>query len=321
MQDIFKLIGNTGIVPILSIKDADDALPIAKALEESAINVMEVMYRTEQASKCIKTIKENMPHMIVGAGTILTVRLAQEAIEAGAQFIVAPGFNPKVVQFCIEQNVPVLPGCITPTEIEAAMELGLTTLKFFPGGLPGALDTLKLFAGSYPQVKFIATGGIDKANFTDFLGLSNVCAVGGGFMVDKQAIEQKNWQRLAESIKETVSMQFNFKIAHLGINCQDEDEANSVAGLLSGFLSVPTKQTSKSVFAGKLFEVMKSPYYGAKGHVAISTKDVHRAHAYFERQGVSFIEETAVYDEAAKKLKVIYFKEEIGGFAFHLVKE
>lgn len=321
MKDIYKLISDIGIIPTLSFKTVEDALPVAKALEENAITVIEVMCRTEQAIGAVREIKGKMPQMTVGAGTVLSVKLAQDAIEAGAQFIVAPGFNRKVVEYCVEQGVPVIPGCTTPTEIESAMELGLKTLKFFPSALPGVLDTLKLYAAAYPEVKFLTTGGLDKTNFTDFLKLSNVCAAGGSFLVDKQARDQRDWQKLSDSIKETLSLQFDFKLAHLGINCQDEGEANSVAHVLADFLNMPAKQTSKSVFAGKVFEVMKTPYFGVNGHVAISTRDVPRAYAYFIRKGYSFIEETAAYDEVGKKLKVIYFRDEISGFAFHLLPE
>ena len=142
-------------------------------------------------------MRENYPDMIVGAGTVLYKEQVDRALAAGAQFIVSPGFNPKIVAYCIEKNVPIFPGCVTPTEIEAAHDLGLTTFKFFPAQQYGGLATIKALSGPYHQFKFMPTGGISLDNLKEYLSFQSICAVGGSFMVTEKLINNKQWEEIS----------------------------------------------------------------------------------------------------------------------------
>ena len=153
-----------GIVPVVKIDNAADALPLADALCAGGLPCAEITFRTEAAADAIRTIRKNRPDMLVGAGTVLTLGQLDRALDAGAQFIVSPGLNPKIVQAAMDKDVPVYPGCATPSEVEAAMELGLKTVKFFPAEAAGGTAMLSSLAAPYQSLRFMPTGGIDKTN-------------------------------------------------------------------------------------------------------------------------------------------------------------
>lgn len=194
---IAERISKIGVVPVIKLeRPEEDALPLAKALSEGGLPVAEITFRAEGADKAIKLMRDNYPDMIVGAGTVLYKEQVDRALAAGAQFIVSPGYNPKIVAYCIEKNVPIFPGCVTPTEIEAAHDLGLTTFKFFPAQQYGGLATIKALSGPYHQFKFMPTGGISLDNLKEYLSFKNICAVGGSFMVTDKLINGKEWDEI-----------------------------------------------------------------------------------------------------------------------------
>lgn len=195
---IAERISKIGVVPVIKLdRPEEDALPLAKALSKGGLPVAEITFRAEGADKAIKLMRENYPDMIVGAGTVLYKEQVDRALAAGAQFIVSPGFNPKIVAYCIEKNVPIFPGCVTPTEIEAAHDLGLTTFKFFPAQQYGGLATIKALSGPYHQFKFMPTGGISLDNLKEYLSFQSICAVGGSFMVTEKLINNKQWEEIS----------------------------------------------------------------------------------------------------------------------------
>jgi len=194
---IAERISKIGVVPVIKLeRPEEDALPLAKALVEGGLPVAEITFRAEGADKAMKLMRENYPDIIVGAGTVLYKEQVDRALEAGAQFIVSPGFNPKIVSYCIEKNIPIFPGCVTPTEIEAAHDLGLTTFKFFPAQQYGGLSTIKALSGPYHQFQFMPTGGISLDNLKEYLSFKSICAVGGSFMVTDQLINAKDWAEI-----------------------------------------------------------------------------------------------------------------------------
>ncbi|MHB1394905.1 MAG: bifunctional 4-hydroxy-2-oxoglutarate aldolase/2-dehydro-3-deoxy-phosphogluconate aldolase [Clostridia bacterium] len=320
MNEILKQIGDIGIVPIMQLDSADDAVPLAKALNDGGIPLMEIMFRTPAAEESIKRISKEMPDFLVGAGTILSVEQAQKAIDAGAQFIVSPGFNPKVVKFCIDNNIPITPGCVTPTEIEAAIEMGIDVVKFFPAVQTGGVAAMNELSGPYPGVKFIATGGLTAETMCEYIKFDKLLAAGGGFMVEQSFIKNKEYDKVTELVAEVLHAMLGFEVGHVGINCTEDSQAKQLSKQLADLFSFPVSEFPKSYFPGKLFEVMKNPYFGVKGHISILTNDVPRAYAYFKRKGVPFREETAAYNKNGK-LSVIYFEEEYGGFALHLAQK
>jgi len=187
------------IVPVITIDDPDDAVPLARALVDGGLACAEITFRTPGAGEALRRIAAEVPDLYVGAGTVLTPDLASRALEAGAQFIVAPGFGPRVVDFCLERGVPFYPGIATPTEVEAALEKGLKTLKFFPAEQMGGLDFLKAIASPYVDVSFMPTGGINLTNVVHYLAFKRVVACGGSWMAPADWIAAKQFDRIRDA--------------------------------------------------------------------------------------------------------------------------
>ena len=192
----------TGIVPVVVLDDAKDAVPTANALLAGGVSVMEITFRTAAAADSIKAVSENCPEMLVGAGTVVTLDQCKQALECGAQFIVSPGLDPEVVNWCVERNVPITPGCVTPTEIIAAMKLGLNVVKFFPAGVYGGLKAMKALAAPFGRIKFIPTGGVDAKNLKDYLEAPFVHAVGGSWLCPKKEIAAGNFDAVTALCRE-----------------------------------------------------------------------------------------------------------------------
>ena len=180
---LFDKIKKIGIVPVVKLEDAQDAKPLAKALCDGGLPCAEVTFRTEQAADAIKNMKEAYPEMLVGAGTVLTTSQVNEAVNAGAEFIVSPGLNPEVVEYCIEKNIPILPGCANPSDVEQAIKYGLKVVKFFPAEAAGGIKTIKAMAAPYHQMKFMPTGGVNLDNINEYLNFDKIIACGGTWMV------------------------------------------------------------------------------------------------------------------------------------------
>ena len=192
----------TGIVPVVVLDDAKDAVPTANALLAGGVSVMEITFRTAAAADSIKAVSENCPEMLVGAGTVVTLDQCKQALECGAQFIVSPGFEPEVVSWCVERNVPITPGCVTPTEIMAAMKLGLNVVKFFPAGVYGGLKAMKSLSAPFGGIKFIPTGGVGAKNLKEYLEAPFVYAVGGSWLCPKKEIAAGNFDAVTALCRE-----------------------------------------------------------------------------------------------------------------------
>ena len=203
MKDKFSsLFRNVGVVPVVVLDDAKDAVPTANALLAGGVNVMEITFRTAAAADSIKAVAESCPEMLVGAGTVVTLDQCKQALECGAKFIVSPGFDPEVVSWCVERNVPITPGCVTPTEIMAAMKLGLNVVKFFPAGVYGGLKAMKALSAPFGSVRFIPTGGVDAKNLKEYLEAPFVHAVGGSWLCPKKEIATGNFDAITALCKE-----------------------------------------------------------------------------------------------------------------------
>ena len=202
---MLDIIRKNKIVPVVKIEDAGKAVDLARSVEKGGLNVIEITFRTEEAEESIKRIKKEASGMLVGAGTVLTLENLKKAINAGSDFIVSPGFNPKIVDSCLERNIPVFPGVITPTEVEAAMDKGLKTLKFFPAEVAGGTAMLKSLAAVY-NVDFMPTGGIGIKNMMDYLSLSNVLCIGGSWMVKADLINNGEFEKISQLVKEAVKL-------------------------------------------------------------------------------------------------------------------
>ena len=206
MQNILEEIEKIGIVPVIVIDDEKDAVPLARALCEGGLPAAEVTFRTAAAKDAIAAMRKSFPEMVVGAGTVLTVEQADDALKAGAQFIVSPNFDGEVVRHCLEKNVPVLPGCATPSEVGRAVALGLKKVKFFPAEQAGGLAMIKAMAAPFKGVRFMPTGGLNAKNIGAYLEDPNIIACGGSFMVRKDLIAGGDFDSIRKMTEEAVSL-------------------------------------------------------------------------------------------------------------------
>lgn len=188
----------TGIVPVVVLNNVDDAVPLADALIKGGIDFMEITFRTECAAECISVISKEVPDMIVGAGTVLNVEQAKLAVDSGAKFIVSPGLDEATVKWAIENDIPVIPGAVTPTEIMKAISLGLKVVKFFPADVYGGIKAIKALSAPFGQVKFLPTGGVSEANLSEFASNKSVIAVGGSWVCKKDDIIKHDWNKITE---------------------------------------------------------------------------------------------------------------------------
>ncbi len=195
-----------GVVPVVVLENADDALPLGKALIDGGLPVAEVTFRTAAAEESIRRLHEAYPDMLVGAGTVLSVEQVDRAVGAGAQFIVAPGFDPEVVDYCLSKDIPVFPGCVTPSEISQAVKRGLKVVKFFPAGSFGGVSTIKALSGPFVGLKIMPTGGVSAKNLAEYLGNKTVIACGGSWMVKGDLIKAGDFAKVEELTKEAVAI-------------------------------------------------------------------------------------------------------------------
>jgi len=206
MSEILQQLGNLGLVPVVAIEQAEDAPRLGQALLAGGLPCAEITFRTAAARQAIQLLAAECPDVLVGAGTVLSVEQAQQAASAGAKFIVSPGFNPDVVDWCLDNSVPVTPGVVTPTEVAQALKKGLNVLKFFPAEAAGGVKLLKAIAAPYGGVKFIPTGGINANNLADYLSLPMVHACGGSWMVKKQLIANGEFDKITALTREAISI-------------------------------------------------------------------------------------------------------------------
>jgi len=283
MEDLLSKIEQCGILPVIKIDDARDAVPLADAIIKGGLPAAEVTFRTMAAEAAIRNIVSKFPEMLVGAGTVLTPDQARIALNSGAQFIVSPGFNPMVVDFCLEQGVLVMPGISTPTELEAAMSKGLTLVKFFPAGALGGLAYLKSMSAPYSGVHFIPTGGVDASNLLDYLKFNKVLACGGSWMVKADLIAAHQFERITALVAEAVATILGFHLHQIRLNASSES-LEMVASFSRDIFHLPTQIGEKGLRLGEILELapINSP-----GEIVIGTNFLFRAVAYFEQNDIA----------------------------------
>ena len=317
MDSVFTQLKKTGIVPVVKIEDGQNAVPLANALREGGLNCAEITFRTAAAETAIAAITGQYPDMLVGAGTVLTTAQVDQAVAAGAKFIVSPGLNPEVVRHCIEKKVPVIPGVCTPSEIEQALGLGLTVVKFFPSEASGGVAMIKALSAPFGDLSFVPTGGVNKDNMNQYLEFPKVLACGGSWMVKESLIAEKRFDEIATLTRQAVETMLGFEVAHIGINFDDEPSASKASDDLENLFGFAKKIGNSSIFSSTALELMKSRYLGTHGHIAVRTNSIERARYHLESRGVAFREDSAKRD-ANGRLLAIYLEKEIGGFAVHL---
>lgn len=222
-MDILQAIALRGIVPVIKLRRAEDAIPLCRALARGGLPVAEITFRTDAAEESIRRVHAEMPEMLLGAGTVLTCEQVDRAKAAGATYIVSPGLNPTVVRHCLEVGIPVLPGCACPSDIERALELGLDTVKFFPAETLGGLAAIKAMSAPYGGVRFVPTGGIDEAKLPAYLAFDRILACGGSWMVKESWVEAGDFDAVERATRGAVD-------AMLGFTLGLEDVAAMAAG-------------------------------------------------------------------------------------------
>ncbi|ENC6719880.1 bifunctional 4-hydroxy-2-oxoglutarate aldolase/2-dehydro-3-deoxy-phosphogluconate aldolase [Vibrio harveyi] len=206
MSSIKEQLKALKVIPVIAIDKAEDIIPLGKVLAENGLPAAEITFRSAAAAEAIRLLRETQPDMLIGAGTVLSREQAIAAKEAGATFIVSPGFNPNTVKACQEIGIDIVPGVNNPSTVEAALEMGLTTLKFFPAEASGGINMVKSLLAPYTDIELMPTGGINPANIKDYLAIPRVLACGGTWMVDKKLIEAGNWEELARLTREAVAL-------------------------------------------------------------------------------------------------------------------
>ena len=217
MNEILEALGRTGIIPVITINDAEKAIPLALSLIAGGIPVAEVVFRTPQAETAIRRICREVPGIMVGAGTVLNTGQVDRAIDAGALFIVSPGFNPKVAAHAIKKGIPFIPGCFTPSDIEQALEHGLEVVKFFPAEQAGGIEYLKAVSAPYTNVRFIPTGGINSLNIAKYTAFDKTLACGGSWMAAPELIDAGNFEKITSLCREAILNMLGFSLIDLDI--------------------------------------------------------------------------------------------------------
>ncbi|MDF2543932.1 MAG: hypothetical protein K0S47_3650 [Herbinix sp.] len=320
MNQLLEKLSQLGIVPVIALNKSEDAAPLAKALCNGGLPCAEVTFRTDAAADAIQIMTKEFPEMLVGAGTVLTTEQVDAAMNTGAKFIVSPGFNPRIVKYCVDKGILIIPGCTSPSDIEQAIEYGLEAVKFFPAEASGGLEMIKAMSAPYTKMKFMPTGGINAKNLNSYLDFNRIIACGGSWMVSQDLIAKGDFDRITELTTDAVSSMLGFEVAHVGLNLNTESEADDLANTFEKMLGFKKKIGAGSIFAGTGLELLKSPYLGANGHIAIKTNYINRAIFHMNLRGFDFDMSTAKCDENGN-LKTIYLQNEYGGFALHLIQK
>jgi 2-dehydro-3-deoxyphosphogluconate aldolase/(4S)-4-hydroxy-2-oxoglutarate aldolase len=319
MNDVLNTLGLVGIIPVVVIDDKEHAQPLAQALLKGGLPTMEITFRTAAAKDSMKKIAATCPDILLGAGTVLSVEQVKMAVDCGARYIVSPGINREVVDYCLGAGIPVTPGVATPTDIQAAVDLGLDVVKFFPAEASGGLEYLKAISAPFRQMRFIPTGGIDQSTVLSYLQHASVLACGGSWMVKADLITAKRFDEIERLADRAVATMLGLHLVHVGINHPDPAAATRTTNLLARLLHLPIRDGESSLFAGAEYELLKSPGAGTHGHIAIGTHFLDRAAAFFARGGVRTKEETRNVKNG--KTASIYLDIDLAGFAIHLLQE
>ena len=318
MSEVMGRLCRMGVVPVVVLEDRKDAVPLAAALSDGGIPCAEVTLRTAAGLDAIEEMAAD-GRVLVGAGSVRTLENCKDALSAGAKFIVSPGLNAKIVEHCLERDIAVLPGCVTPTEIMQAMELGLDTVKFFPAGVYGGLSAMKALSGPFPTMRFVPTGGINAANLGEYLAAPFIAAVGGSWLCAKADVAAGDFGRITRLCREARQTMLGYELAHIGINTADAAASRAVCDAFAAAFDLPVKEGGSSNFVTLAIEVMNSPYLGTSGHIAIRTNSIIRAAADLEARGCALNWESAKYKNG--RLVAVYLEREIGGFAIHLLQK
>ncbi|MBN1396752.1 MAG: bifunctional 4-hydroxy-2-oxoglutarate aldolase/2-dehydro-3-deoxy-phosphogluconate aldolase [Bacteroidetes bacterium] len=284
MDKTLEYIGLQGILPIATIDDEAKAEPFARIMGENGLSVIEVTLRTKAAASIINQIAKNFPEMIVGAGTVLSVNDARTAAEAGARFIVTPGFDPETVEYCLSKSIPVIPGVLTPTEMQKAVAHGLEVVKIFPAEAAGGLKYLKAVAAPFRSLKFVPTGGIDQSNMLSYLNFPRVLACAGSWIVPPEMLKTNDFGKISSVTRKAIEAILGFKLKSISLNANSAADARKALGQLEKIIQFPIIGTEDSLFSKTNTDELHQSYSGE--YIVLSTNFIDRAVAFFERKRI-----------------------------------
>ena len=315
---VFDRIYNAALLPQIKTASADDAVLTAKALLSGGVDVMELVCRTEDEAAAIAAVSEQCPDMLVGA-QCTTWEACEKAAESGAQFLTTPGYSEKIVAWCSERGIPVIPGCVTPSEIMAATAQGVRVVKFFPAEAFGGMKTLSTLAEAFEGVRFLPCGGVDNKNLADYVDAPFVQAVGGSWLCPADDVAAHNFAAVTERCKAARAIVLGFTLGHIGVNAESVEESLALCQTFRAAFGFDIWEMPASFFASSGVEVMKHSAVGTNGHIAILTNSVRRAEAELEKKGfaLDLSTEKCIGGEPI----AVYFQNMLGGFAVHLLKK
>lgn len=305
-----------GIIPLVKLEDIRDTLPLMGALTAAGIKVVEIVFRSSIAKDAIKLISSKCQNMLVGAGTVISIDQVNEAISAGAKYIVTPSFNSKVVDRCIKLGIPVFPGCSNATDVEQAYERGLKVVKFFPSELLGGVPMLKALSKTYPFMRFLPTGGINSDNLNNYLSFNNVLCCGGTFLVDEELIRQGKFEEVTKNVREAINKMLNIQLDHIAINT-DEAQGKKLLKTISQ-LSGNNYMESEGKYNG--IEAVFENQFGKIGHIAFSSPNLERCVYYLAERGFSIDPDSIVKNDNGKMIKV-NLEGDNAGFILRLIRK
>lgn len=295
-MNLQEQIGRIGIVPVVVLKKASDAIPTADALSSGGIQAMEITLRTEAGLESIRQVAQNRPEVLVGAGTVLTLAQCQASVDAGAKFIVSPGFDDELVAWCVKNNVPVIPGCVTPTEITRALSYGLKILKFFPANVYGGISAIKALSGPFPSLRFIPTGGVNPSNLSTYASAPMIHAVGGSWMCAASDIAAGNFEKIAALCREARGILHGFSPVMSEVSDTMPVSAGSPVSITDGLSAILSEDAKAAL----------SAWAGTGEPLVLRCNNLERAAAFLQQEGYS----TGVFPDGAvpESVSTIYLR-------------
>jgi len=319
MEKTRERIGKMGLVPVVVFEKTEDALPTAKAIMDGGLSIMEITLRTEFGIPSIEAIKKTYPQMLLGAGTVLSVDQAKKAVGAGAEFIVSPGFDNKVVSWCRKNNVMITPGCVTPTEIVHALSFGIDILKFFPASIYGGVDGCRALYGPYRMVKFIPTGGISLSNLSEYSDKDFIHAIGGGWLCSSKDIQSGNFEKITKIVINSIDTLLGFELVHDEKTSIDKKTTSDIVEHLNEILGFEIGKAGDTHFVKEGIELIEGRGIRKRENISILTNSIDRAEYYLSKRGFKTDEKAAVYKDG-KKIS-IYLENEAGKFGVCLLQK
>lgn len=319
MNAILQILGNQGLIPVVKLAKAEDAVPLAVALSAGGIDAVEVTFRSDAAAEAIRRLSAEAPGMLVGAGTVVNRSQLEQALLAGARFVVAPDFDDEVARACLDGGVPYLPGVDGAAGVAKAARLGLPAVKFFPAEQCGGLAMIEALAAPFEGMLFVPTGGVQASNLAAYAQSRHVLAAGGSWMVKPELIAAGNWAEITRLSAQAMAVLHGFQLARVAIDGGDPAQAATLASLLGNLFGLPVAGHAGSSLLGprREIEVLHQAGRGAKGHLAFSANKLERAVHFLAAKGVDTVADSAQIRDG--RLVSVFLDLDLNGFAVQLV--